>query len=52
MEICFFRHGIAVDRDDSSVTSDRDRPLTAKGVRKTRAAAEGLAQMNVSFDRI
>ena len=27
-EICFFRHGIALDREDPGVTSDAERPLT------------------------
>ena len=51
-EICFFRHGIAVDREEPSVTSDAERPLTDDGIRKTRAAAEGLKRMEVGFDRI
>ncbi|HZI50406.1 MAG TPA: histidine phosphatase family protein, partial [Terriglobia bacterium] len=51
-ELCFFRHGIAVDREDPSVTSDSERPLTEDGSRKTRAAAEGLNRMDVGFDRI
>jgi phosphohistidine phosphatase len=52
MQICFFRHGIAVDKTDPAVTADRDRPLTAEGVTKTHAAAEGLARMEISFDKI
>jgi phosphohistidine phosphatase len=52
MEICFFRHGIAADKNDPGIGSDRDRALTPDGVRKTRAAAEGLARMELSFDRI
>jgi phosphohistidine phosphatase len=51
-EICFFRHGVAVDREDPSVTSDAERPLTEDGIRKTRAAAEGLKRMDLDFDRI
>ena len=51
-ELCFFRHGIAVDREDPSVTSDTDRPLTEEGTRKTRAAAEGLKRMDLDFDLI
>jgi phosphohistidine phosphatase len=51
-EICFFRHGIAVDREDPSVTSDAARPLTDEGIQKTRAAAEGLKRMALEFDRI
>jgi phosphohistidine phosphatase len=51
-EICFFRHGIAVDREDPSVTSDADRPLTEEGIRKTRAAAEGLKRLDPGFDKV
>ena len=52
MELCFFRHGIAVDREDPSVGSDAARPLTDDGIRKTRAAAEGLKRMDAGFDKI
>lgn len=52
MELYFFRHGIAVDRADPNVTSDRDRPLTPDGMKKTHAAAEGLARMDIPFDKI
>ena len=52
LELCFFRHAIAVDREDPSVTSDSERPLTEEGVRKTRLAAEGLKRMDVGFDKI
>jgi phosphohistidine phosphatase len=52
MELYFFRHGIAVDRDDPSVADDRDRPLTREGIRKTYSACEGLSRMELKFDRI
>lgn len=52
IEICFFRHGIALDREDPTVTSDAERPLTEAGIRKTRSAAEGLQRMDMRFDRI
>ena len=52
LELCFFRHGIAVDREDPSVTSDAERPLTEEGIRKTRAAAEGLKRFDAGFDTI
>ena len=52
LELCFFRHGIAVERDDPSVTSDAERPLTDDGARKTRAAAEGLKRLDASYDKI
>jgi phosphohistidine phosphatase len=52
MKLCFFRHGIAVDKDDPSVTSDAERPLTEEGTRKTREAAEGLKRLDEGFDKI
>jgi len=48
----FFRHGIALDREDPGITSDAERPLTDEGVRKTHLAAEGLKRMEIPFDRI
>ncbi len=42
MRLILFRHGIAVDRDDPACPPDDERPLTPKGVRRTRSAARGL----------
>lgn len=36
------RHGIAMDRDDPGCPADGERRLTARGVRRVRAAATGL----------
>ena len=44
------RHGIAVDPNDPKSPPEPERPLTAKGVQKTRAAALGLLQMKVKPD--
>ena len=52
LELCFFRHGIALDREDPSVKSDPERPLTEEGIRKTHAAAAGLKRVDSGFDRI
>jgi phosphohistidine phosphatase len=52
MELYFFRHGIAADREDPEYPDDRVRPLTEEGVRKTREAAEGLKRLELSFDKI
>jgi phosphohistidine phosphatase len=52
LELCFFRHGIAVEKDDPSVTSDAERPLTDDGARKTYAAAEGLKRLDGVYDQI
>jgi phosphohistidine phosphatase len=51
-EICFFRHGIALDRADPGVTSDAERPLTEEGIRKTSTAAEGLKRLDAGFEKI
>jgi phosphohistidine phosphatase len=51
-ELCFFRHGIAVDKDDSNVTSDAERPLTGEGSKKTRTAAEGLSRLDERHEKI
>jgi len=44
MDIIVIRHGIALDADSAADLglSDSERPLTAKGQRRTRAAAIGL----------
>ncbi len=47
MRVVFFRHGIATDRDDPGGPPDADRPLTAKGVKRTTCAAEGLRTLDV-----
>lgn len=48
-DLVFFRHGIAADPGSAP---DCDRPLTEEGIRKTRAAAEGLKNMEIAFDSI
>ena len=52
MRIVLFRHGIAVDRDDPDCPPDAERPLTARGIRRTTAAARGLARLGVDPDAI
>lgn len=47
MLLYVFRHGIAQDRMDPECPSDADRPLTRQGIRRTRAAAKGLAVLGV-----
>lgn len=43
MRLFVMRHGLAMDRDDPSCPPDPERPLTAKGVIRTRRASRGLA---------
>jgi len=53
MNLYFMRHGIAADRADSGAGSgDRERPLTPKGIKRMQKAANGLAALSLSFDRI
>ncbi len=50
MILYIVRHGIAVDKTDPKAPPDPERPLTAKGVQKTRAAALGLKELKVKPD--
>ena len=44
MDIILFRHGIAVGRQDWT-GNEQDRPLTGKGIRRTRRSAKGLLSL-------
>lgn len=46
MRLILFRHGPAGTRDRSRWPDDALRPLTSRGEERTRAAAEGLAQLH------
>src|SRR5271156_6739873 len=50
MILYIVRHGIAVDRNDPKSPSEAERPLTAKGVQKTRSAALGLRALGAKPD--
>lgn len=52
MLLYLMRHGIAVDRNDPKCPPDAKRPLTDKGVKRTAAAAAGLARMITAPDVI
>lgn len=52
MKLFLLRHGIAVDEDGGGRQSDRERSLSAKGVKRMRKAARGIAWIEESFDRI
>lgn len=47
MRLYIVRHGVAVSREDPACPAEPDRPLTPKGVSKTRAAALGLAELGL-----
>src|ERR1700683_2291444 len=50
MILYLVRHGIAVDRTDPKSPPDPERPLTARGVQKTRSAALGLRALGAKPD--
>jgi phosphohistidine phosphatase len=50
MILYIVRHGIAIDRTDPKSPPEAERPLTAKGVQKTRSAALGLRSLDAKPD--
>src|SRR5580698_1153196 len=50
MILYLIRHGIAVDRADPKCPPEAERPLTARGVQKTRSAALGLRALGAKPD--
>jgi phosphohistidine phosphatase len=47
MLLYLIRHGIAVDREAPDCPPDTERPLTPKGIKRSRAAALGLHALDV-----
>lgn len=52
MKLYLLRHGDAADPGDQRYSTDAARPLTPKGIKRTRQLANGLRQMGVTFDLI
>jgi len=52
MRLVLFRHGPAGERDASRWPDDGKRPLTAKGIQKTRDAAKGLIRLEKGISLI
>jgi len=50
MILYIVRHGIAMDPTDPKSPPEPERPLTAKGVQKTRAAALGMQALGAKPD--
>ncbi len=50
MNFYLMRHGIAVEKNDPSVEHDRERPLTAKGVKRMRKASKGVSRLGIPLD--
>ena len=52
MKLYILRHGDAGERDAANYTSDAARPLTSKGIKRTRQLANAMRQMEITFDVI
>ncbi|HKV03623.1 MAG TPA: histidine phosphatase family protein [Candidatus Acidoferrales bacterium] len=52
MILYLIRHGIAMERSDPKCPSEAERPLTARGVQKTRSAALGLRALGAKPDAL
>ena len=52
MKLYLLRHGEAEDHGDSRYPDDAARPLTPKGIRRTKLLAHSLRQWEVEFDVI
>jgi phosphohistidine phosphatase len=52
MLLVFLRHGPAGHADVSHWPDDRDRPLTPKGIERTRRAVKGLVRLTGRVDRV
>jgi phosphohistidine phosphatase len=50
MNLYLIRHGIAVERNDPSADDDDRRPLSAKGLKRTRKIAKGIQRLDIPFD--
>ena len=52
MKLYILRHGDAADHGDRRYARDDERPLTAKGIKRTRQLTNALRQMDITFDVI
>src|SRR5262249_2470207 len=52
MRLILFRHGPAEDRDAMRWPDDAARPLTTRGVERTRQAARGIACLEPAIQRV
>jgi phosphohistidine phosphatase len=50
MNLYLMRHGIALPAGDPSIATDADRPLSPKGIKRTRKIAKGIRRLGLSFD--
>ena len=52
MNLYLLRHGLAVPDTDVNMQTDRQRPLTPEGLKKSRRVAKALKAMELSFELI
>ena len=52
MRIILFRHGPAGERDPMRWPDDRERPLSPKGIERTRRCAEGIVRMEGGLSQV
>lgn len=52
MKLYILRHGEAANHGDRRYASDAERPLTPKGIKRTRQLTNALRQMDITFDVI
>ncbi len=52
MKLYILRHGDAGEHGDPRYANDGDRPLTAKGIRRTEALVQALRRLDITFDVI
>lgn len=52
MKLYLLRHAEAADHGDPRYKNDADRPLTPKGIQRTKGLAHALRQMDITFDVI
>ena len=52
MDVYLMRHGPALARESTDAPADDQRPLTQKGIKKTRRAAKGLTALRPGIDRL
>jgi len=52
MNLYLLRHGIAADLGEAGTETDAERPLTSKGERRLREAAEAVRELEIEFDSI
>src|ERR1043166_5782655 len=52
MKLYILRHGEAAEPGDPKFANDAERPLTPKGIQRTKLLSYALRQMEISFDVI